>query len=71
MTAATFDVIAWRKRLAFSIGLHDTIVAGDRMLGGVSAGHEHARLAVVALLDEATAAGYGDDWLDRELAALA
>jgi hypothetical protein len=40
---------AWERRLAFAVAMHDTIVAGDHMLGRVSTEYPAARQRVVYL----------------------
>lgn len=61
---------AWERTLAWRIATHDVIVAGDRMLGTVSPGHEPARLAVVDAIDAALAAGVPESVIDAALARI-
>lgn len=64
------DAPQWEHTLAFRVHAHDLIVAGDRLLGRVSAQHEPARLAVVEAIDAALAAGVTEADVDAALARL-
>ncbi|MDX6720276.1 MAG: hypothetical protein QOJ63_2530 [Solirubrobacteraceae bacterium] len=59
---------AWERRLAFAVAMHDTIVAGDHMLGRASTEYPAARQRVVYLIDEALAAGVPEATIDEALA---
>lgn len=58
----------WEATLRHRVAVHDLIVAGDRMLGRTSPQAERARLDVVAAIDEAAAAGAGEEDVDAVLA---
>lgn len=59
--------VDWRERLAFFVAVHDVVVAGDRVLGGVSAASEESRLDVVDVIDAALAQGVSETEVDAEL----
>ncbi|MEJ7824892.1 MAG: hypothetical protein WKF48_05660 [Solirubrobacteraceae bacterium] len=52
-----FYVEAWERRLAFAVSLHRMVQAGHALTGGQGQTIEATRLDVVAVLDEAAAAG--------------
>lgn len=58
----------WKAALRHRVAMHDLIVAGDRMLGRTSPQAQQARLAVVAAIDEAAAAGASEADIDAVLA---
>jgi len=68
-TAATFDRQRWDRRLAFAVNVSDLTCSAHRMFGGQGDRIEVDRLAVVALLDEGTAAGLSDDEMTAQIAA--
>ena len=60
----------WRDLLAFRVAVHDTIVAGDRLLGrSPGADYERAREAVVEVIDQALAAGVSEVDVNMALVA--
>lgn len=63
-------MIAWERELGCVVAVHDVIVAGDRLLGRVSAQYEPARLAVVDVIDRALAAGVPEQTIDAALQRL-